>query len=139
EGFRYDSSIFPVHHDRYGIPDFSRFPERIERKGGVIVEFPPSTVRLFGTNVPVAGGGYLRLLPFPLIRWGLHTISEREGKPVMFYLHPWEIDPEQPRIEGISWKTRFRHYHGLSGTLAKLDFLLSRYRFGRVIDVLEIE
>ncbi|HXG03133.1 MAG TPA: XrtA system polysaccharide deacetylase [Candidatus Binatia bacterium] len=129
EGFRYDSSIFPIHHDRYGIPDAPRFPHRIRLDSGAdIVEFPMSTLRLAGQNLPFAGGGYFRLLPYPLIRWALRYLNEREERPAMVYLHPWEVDPDQPRLPA-GLLTRFRHYVNLDGTETKLDRLLGDFAF----------
>jgi polysaccharide deacetylase family protein (PEP-CTERM system associated) len=139
EGFRYDASIFPIHHDRYGIPDAPRFPHRIRLDSGAdIVEFPMSTVRVAGQNLPFAGGGYFRLLPYPLIRRALRHLNEREERPAMVYLHPWELDPEQPRLPAGPL-TRFRHYANLHGTAAKLDRLLGDFAFapaGRVLAAL---
>jgi len=98
-GFAYDSSIFPIRHDRYGIAGAQRAPHRLPTPGGkVILEWPLSTVRVCGFNFPVSGGGYFRLLPYWLTRWGLNTINHREARPFIFYLHPWEIDPGQPRV-----------------------------------------
>jgi polysaccharide deacetylase family protein (PEP-CTERM system associated) len=136
EGFRYDSSIFPIHHDRYGVPDAPRFPHRIRLDSGAdIVEFPMSTLRLAGQNLPFAGGGYFRLLPYPLIRRALRYLNEREERPAMVYLHPWEVDPDQPRLPaGVL--TRFRHYVNLDGTEAKLGRLLGDFAFAPAARVL---
>ena len=129
-GFRYDSSIFPIRHDRYGIPTAARFayyhplPE-----GRKLLEFPLSTVRLFGKNIPVAGGGYFRLFPYHFIRWGIRRINLLEGKPAIVYLHPWEIDPNQPRVDG-SLPSRFRHYINLEKTESRFRRLLRDFRFG---------
>lgn len=128
-GFEYDSSIFPIHHDRYGIPDASRFPYfHALSEGRKLLEFPLSTVQLFGRNVPVAGGGYLRLFPYAFIRWGIRRINEQEQRPAIVYLHPWEIDPGQPRING-SRLSRFRHYVNLDKTESRLRQLLQDFRF----------
>jgi polysaccharide deacetylase family protein (PEP-CTERM system associated) len=132
-GFHYDSSIFPVHHDRYGMPEARRFPHRLSAGG--LWEFPPSTVRIGGVNVPVAGGGYLRLLPYRVVRWGLKRINDREGQPAAVYLHPWEVDPEQPRLRG-PWRSRFRHYVNLAGTETKLARLLCDFRFAPMRETL---
>lgn len=129
-GFVYDSSIFPVHHDRYGIPDANRVPHRMDtpsRKS--IVEWPLSTAKILGYRLAVAGGGYFRLLPYWLIRWGLASINERESQPFIFYLHPWEIDPHQPRISA-NWISRFRHYTNLDKSEDRLRTLLRDFRFG---------
>lgn len=128
EGFRYDSSIFPIFRDRYGIPGFPRFPHRVQVNGSDLMEYPLSTVRIGGINVPIAGGGYLRLFPYGLTRWGLRAINEREKQPAIVYLHPWEIDPDQPRIHG-GLLSSFRHYVNLDGTEAKLISLLKEFKF----------
>jgi polysaccharide deacetylase family protein (PEP-CTERM system associated) len=128
EGFLYDSSIFPIHHDRYGFPGANRFPHVIERGGGKIYEFPPSTVRIFGQNVPVAGGGYLRLLPLHVTRKAIRRINEKEKEPAIIYIHPWEIDLDQPRMKG-RWRSKFRHYVNLSTTMPKLTSFLNEFSF----------
>src|SRR5207237_423633 len=112
EGYRYDASIFPVHHDRYGIPVSARHPYRIERRTGSIVEAPASTVRIAGTNLPIGGGGYFRILPYAWTRWGIARLNRVERRPAIFYLHPSEINPGQPRLAG-SLLSRFRHYRNL--------------------------
>lgn len=134
QGFVYDSSIFPIHHDRYGIPHSPRFPHPIHRKGGCIIEFPLSTTRLFGSNIPVAGGGYLRLFPLPFIRWGLRRINRKEGKPILLYFHPWEIDPGQPR-QAVNALTRFRHYYNLDRMENKIERLLQEFTFTSIVDL----
>lgn len=129
-GFAYDSSIFPVHHDRYGIPNAERIPHRISTPSGkTIVEWPLTTAKLLGFRLPVAGGGYFRLLPYSLSRWGLASVNRREQRPFIFYLHPWEVDPEQPRI-AASPLSRFRHYTNLGKCEERLRRLLSEFRFG---------
>lgn len=129
EGFVFDSSVFPVHHDLYGIPTAPRFPCWYEtERGNAIFEFPPSTVRRWHNNWPVAGGGYLRLMPYCLTRWSLKEINEREGQPAMVYFHPWELDPDQPRISA-GWRSTWRHYTNLSRTEEKIDRLLRDFRF----------
>jgi polysaccharide deacetylase family protein (PEP-CTERM system associated) len=133
-GFAYDSSIFPVRHDRYGIPDAERSPHRLATPGGkAIVEWPLSTARAFGLKLPVSGGGYFRLLPYWLTRWGLKSINQREARPFIFYLHPWEIDPEQPRV-AAGPLSRFRHYTNLEKCEGRLRRLLREFRFGTVRD-----
>lgn len=137
EGYTYDSSIFPVHHDRYGFPEARRFPWLIETKSGArILEVPPSTVRAFGKNIPVAGGGYLRLFPLRLIKYAISSINRREGHPAIIYMHPWEIDPEQPRMRGKRLSV-FRHYVNLGKTLHKLRSLLQKFRFAPIREVLK--
>src|SRR6185436_17899110 len=131
-GFVYDSSIFPVRHDRYGIPDAPRAPHRMTTpNGSSIVEWPLATATVLGYRLPVAGGGYFRLLPYWLSRWGLASINAREWKPFIFYLHPWEVDPEQPRV-AASLLSRFRHYTNLGKCEERLRRLLSDFQFGTV-------
>jgi polysaccharide deacetylase family protein (PEP-CTERM system associated) len=140
EGFAYDSSIFPVRHDIYGVPGAERFPHVIRRGAGEIVEFPLTTwpLCILGKQccIPVAGGGYLRLLPAGLIRKVFQGINEREGQPAVLYFHPWEVDPGQPRMRACL-KSRFRHYLNLSRTEAKLRTLLSGLSFAPMSEVLE--
>lgn len=134
-GFVYDSSIFPIRHDLYGIPDAPVAPARITTpKGASIVEFPMSTAQMFGVRVPVSGGGYFRLLQYWFTARGLASLN-RAGRPFIFYLHPWEVDPEQPRIKA-SWKSRFRHYTNLHRCEARLRRLVKEFRFGPVRQVL---
>jgi polysaccharide deacetylase family protein (PEP-CTERM system associated) len=131
EGYLYDASIFPVHHDRYGIPDAPRHPHMMKRRTGTLLEIPASTVRLGGVNLPIAGGGYFRLLPYAWTRWGIHHVNRVEREPVIFYLHPWEIDPEQPRLP-VGRATRMRHYGGLAGTAGRLERLLGDFKFDSI-------
>jgi len=127
-GFRYDSSVFPVKHDTYGVPDAPRRPFRIETPFGPIVEFPMATFRLgAGPNLPVAGGGYLRMFPFSYTQIGVRR-AWSEGLPVVSYIHPWEIDPEQPRIDA-PLKSRLRHYTNLDKTEVHLRKLLALGQF----------
>lgn len=136
EGFEYDSSIFPITHDLYGIPDAPRFPYlKVLADGRTIKEFPPSTLRFCGTNFPIAGGGYLRLLPYRATAAAIRVLNNREKQPVMVYLHPWEIDPDQPRIPS-SWRSRFRHYQNLKTTENKIRNLLSDFSFSTMEQVL---
>jgi polysaccharide deacetylase family protein (PEP-CTERM system associated) len=135
EGYRYDSSIFPIRHDRYGVPGSPRHPYEIDRPAGRIVEAPPSTVAIGGMTLPVAGGGYFRLLPYRWTERGIARLNRREGKPAVFYLHPWEIDPDQPRFRA-DWLGRFRHYRNLHATEGRLRRLLGAFRFGPMRDVL---
>jgi len=135
EGYRYDASIFPVRHGRYGIPDAPRHAYALPLEGGTLVELPPSTIRLGAQNLAVAGGGYFRLLPYWWTRSGLARLNLREQRPAIFYLHPWEIDTEQPRLP-VGIATRLRHYGNLARTLGRLDRLLTEFRFGPVTDVL---
>ena len=134
-GFDYDSSIFPIRHDRYGIPGAPDYPHRLETpKGNSLVEFPLSTARLFNYRLPVAGGGYFRLYPYALTRAGLRQINRRQ-QPFIFYLHPWEIDPDQPRI-AAHWFSRFRHYNNLDKCESRLRRLMNDFQFGTAWDVL---
>jgi polysaccharide deacetylase family protein (PEP-CTERM system associated) len=141
EGFRYDASIFPIHHDRYGIPNSPQRPYMINRTPGSLVEVPRSllevpgsTVRVGPLNLPVAGGGYFRLLPYSWTKWGIARINQ-EAQPAIFYLHPWEIDPGQPRLPA-RWMGRLRHYTNLKKTESSLRRLLRDFRFGPVRSVL---
>lgn len=135
-GFSYDSSIFPVRHDRYGMPGTKRFPYQLTTPGGKsLVEFPLTTLQLAGGTLPIAGGGYFRLFPYFFTRWGLAQ-SNRLGEPFVFYLHPWEIDPDQPRIQA-AWFSRFRHYNNLSVCEARLQKLMSDFKFTTMKQVLE--
>jgi len=135
-GFVYDSSIFPVHHDRYGMPDTPEHPYILKTPAGnSIIEFPLSTAKIINYRLPVAGGGYFRLYPYWLSRMGLKQIN-RQQKPFIFYLHPWEIDPDQPRISA-SWFSRFRHYNNLDKCEDRLRNLLADFQFGTTWDVLD--
>ena len=138
EGYQYDASIFPIHHDRYGIPDAPRHCHRIEREAGTIIEVPGSTVRIGGANLPIAGGGYFRLLPYAWTRWGITRVNAVDREPVVFYLHPWEIDPDQPRLR-VGRTTRLRHYTGLDKTLDRMARLVSDFRFDSIQSMLESE
>jgi polysaccharide deacetylase family protein (PEP-CTERM system associated) len=133
EGFRYDSSIFPVRHDRYGIPSAPRHPHVVRRGAGEIVELPPLVARLAGRNIPLAGGGYLRLLPLRVLTWAVRRMA-REGAPAVIYFHPWEIDPDQPRLP-LAVLNQFRHRVGLSRTERKLRRLLSLFPFSPLASV----
>jgi polysaccharide deacetylase family protein (PEP-CTERM system associated) len=135
EGYRYDSSIYPVRHDRYGIPDWPRHIQLLKRTNGDLWELPGSTIEHMGINLPMGGGGYFRLLPYWWTRSGIKRLNELEGRPAVFYLHPWEIDPDQPRLNGGAL-SRFRHYRNLALTEQRLRRLLKEFRFGTVSDVL---
>jgi polysaccharide deacetylase family protein (PEP-CTERM system associated) len=135
-GFVYDSSIFPMRHDRYGIPGASQYPGYIDTPNGSrIVEFPPSTISVLGVRVPVAGGGYFRLFPYWLIRAGLRRINETLAQPFIFYVHPWEVDEGQPRF-AVDWLSRVRHYTNLARTEQRLRKLLAEFSCTTAIDVL---
>lgn len=132
EGFAYSSSIFPIVHDRYGIPDYARFPVKLESG---MWEFPLTTLHVGGKNLPIAGGGYLRLFPVRAVAAGLARVNRSEKQPAILYLHPWEIDPEIPKFSQNALQD-LRGYIGLSGMLGKLDYLCSIFRFDRVDAVL---
>jgi polysaccharide deacetylase family protein (PEP-CTERM system associated) len=136
KGFENDSSIFPITHDLYGIPDAPRFPyTKVLDSEHIIKEFPPSTLRFCGKNFPIGGGGYLRVLPYGWTASAIHRLNEVEKQPVMVYFHPWEIDPEQPRI-AANWRSRFRHYQNLASTETKLIKLLKNFSFSTMEEVL---
>jgi polysaccharide deacetylase family protein (PEP-CTERM system associated) len=136
-GYRYDSSIFPIRHYRYGIPGYRRFPHRIELgKDAGIWEFPLTTVALLGLNFPIAGGAYLRFLPSSLVRCGLWWVNRREGKPAVIYFHPWEIDDGQPR-QNVRLPIRINHYYNLSRMLGKLQKIWRNGRFGPLREILQ--
>lgn len=154
-GFSYDSSVFPIRHDFYGIADWPRFPFSLGRDaqgvwapvpegtagaaevaGERLLEFPITTLELFGRRAPIAGGGYFRLFPYRFTRWGLNRINELERRPFIFYLHPWELDPGQPRMENAALKSRLRHYLNLGKTRDRLARLLDDFRFAAVRDVI---
>ena len=134
EGFRYDASIFPIHHDRYGIPSSPRHPYVLQRQSPLL-EAPGSTVKCGPINLPVGGGGYFRILPYGWTHWGINRLNQTERMPAIFYLHPWEIDPEQPRLPA-PLLSRFRHYFNLSKTESRLMSLLSDFRFSTMASVL---
>ncbi len=128
-GYVYSSSIYPVRHDHYGMPDAPRFSfQSVDR----LIEVPPTTLRLFERNWPAAGGGFFRLLPYAVSRWSLARVNQVDAQPGMFYFHPWEIDPAQPRIPGIGFKTRFRHYLNLHRMQPRLERLLSDFKWDRM-------
>jgi polysaccharide deacetylase family protein (PEP-CTERM system associated) len=136
-GFRYDSSIFPIRHDRYGIPGASPEPGTVAAPSGrTIAEFPMSAATFLGVKVPVCGGGYFRLLPYRLTLRGLTQINAAHGRPFTFYLHPWEVDPGQPRVR-VGWLSRFRHYTNLDRCEPRLRRLLGEFRFGTMREVLQ--
>lgn len=135
EGHRWDSSVVPIVHDVYGWPGANPFPHRIDTPSGPLFELPPSTGNGLGTTrLPVGGGGYFRFYPYPLVRYFLRRI-EAQGQPIVFYLHPWELDPEQPRMEGKRLSV-YRHYLNLDRVEARLERLLDDFRFAAVGDLL---
>lgn len=149
-GYRYDSSIFPIGHDLYGLRDWPRFPTQAVRSSdgqwrshpsadsnlpSTLLEIPITTLNLGGRNLPIAGGGYFRLYPYLLTRWGLSRINLTEKQAFVFYLHPWEIDPEQPRMSGAKLKSRVRHYLNLDKTEHRLNRLLSDFKFRKISEI----
>ena len=128
-GYRYSSSIYPIKHDHYGMPDSPRFAYRV---GAGLLEVPVSTVRIGKRNLPSPGGGWFRLMPYAMSRWMLNRVNREDREAAIFYFHPWEIDPAQPRIPGIDAKTRFRHYVNISRTEDRLRQLLQDFRWGRM-------
>jgi len=131
EGYIYSSSIYPIQHDHYGMPDAPRFKHRPENVSGLL-EIPVTTVRVWNRNLPAGGGGYFRLLPYAMSSWCLRRVHRDDGEPCIFYFHPWEVDPEQPRQRGIGVKTRFRHYVNLSRMRGRIERLLRDFRWDRM-------
>jgi polysaccharide deacetylase family protein (PEP-CTERM system associated) len=133
-GHRYSSSIFPIRHDLYGMPQAPRFAFR-PNDGSEFLEIPVTTVALGKKKLPCAGGGWFRLFPYAFTRWALQKVNGEDGQSGIFYFHPWEIDPEQPRQAGIDAKTRFRHYLNLGRTEHRLRRLLRDFQWGRMDEV----
>jgi polysaccharide deacetylase family protein (PEP-CTERM system associated) len=131
-GYRYSSSIYPIAHDHYGMPDSPRFAYRVNRG---LLEIPVTTLRVMNRNMPSSGGGYFRLLPYSLSRWMLRRVNTQDRESAIFYFHPWEIDAEQPRVPGIDLRTRFRHYVNIPRMEARLKLLLEDFRWGRMDDI----
>lgn len=127
-GYAYSSSVYPVHHDHYGMPDAPRFPYRLDNG---LLEVPVTTMRWLGRNWPAGGGGYFRLLPYAVSRWQIGKVNREEGRSAIFYFHPWEIDPGQPRVREALIKTRFRHYVNLERTESRLRCLLRDFAWER--------
>lgn len=131
EGYDYSSSIYPIKHDHYGMPTASRFvhrPSATQR----LLEVPISTISLFNSNLPAGGGGYFRLLPYGVSRWALRRIVKDDRQPIVFYFHPWEIDPDQPRVAGASLRSRFRHYVNLRSMERRLRAVLRDFQWDRM-------
>ncbi len=156
-GYLYDSSVFPIHHDLYGIPHWPRYPFYVVRDGNNLwapedrrmdapdreparrmYEVPITTLRFWGRNVPIAGGGYFRLLPYSVTRWGLRRINTDDERPFVFYLHPWEIDPDQPRMAGAGLKSRIRHYLNLKKTEGRFRSLVKDFSFAPLRNALPV-
>jgi polysaccharide deacetylase family protein (PEP-CTERM system associated) len=134
EGFRYSSSIYPIHHDHYGSPDAGRYPYAPANTTDFI-EIPITTVEVLGQRLPSGGGGYFRLLPYWWSRWAWRRVNERDRAASLFYFHPWEVDPGQPHIKGVSRKTAFRHYVNLARTENKISKALTDFDWGRMDDI----
>lgn len=132
KGLEYDASIFPIHHDRYGIPGANRYIHKLQNSG--MTEVPFSTIELLGQNIPVAGGGYFRLYPYWFTKWAIKKINS-EGHPVLVYIHPWEIDPEQPRIKSGALAT-FRHYVNIKNNESKIRKLLRDFKFTMIKELI---
>ena len=130
-GYQYSSSIYPIRHDHYGMPEAPRFAHYPRGKDGML-ELPPTTATLLGRNLPAAGGGYFRLLPYQASRWLIRRVNQQDGKPCIFYFHPWELDPDQPRQVSISTKTRFRHYVNLKRMGPRIQSLLQDFHWDRM-------
>jgi len=130
-GYQYSSSIYPIRHDHYGMPEAPRFAHYPRGKNSML-ELPPTTATLMGRNLPAAGGGYFRLLPYQASRWLIRRVNQQDGKPCIFYFHPWELDPDQPRQCNISTKTRFRHYINLKHMASRIQSLLRDFHWGRM-------
>ncbi len=131
-GYKYSSSVYPIRHDHYGMPGSPRFSYEV-RPG--LLEVPVTTMRLFKRNWPAGGGGYFRLMPYAVSRWLLRRVNASDGQSAIFYFHPWEIDPDQPRVKGVGAKARFRHYLNIARTERRLRRLLSDFSWGRVDQV----
>jgi len=131
-GYRYSSSIYPIRHDHYGMPDSPRFAYRVGSSGSGLLEVPVTTLRKLNRNLPSSGGGYFRLLPYALSRWMIASVNRDDRQSAIFYFHPWEIDAEQPRVAGIDAKTRFRHYVNIPRMEGRLRQLLADFRWGRM-------
>ncbi|PIL47118.1 polysaccharide deacetylase family protein [Massilia eurypsychrophila] len=130
-GYRYSSSIYPIKHDHYGMPDAPRFAFYPNGPDGLL-EVPITTVQLMGRNLPAGGGGYFRLLPYALSRWMMKQVNQADRQPAIFYFHPWEVDPGQPRPEGVGAKSRFRHYVNLERMEARIGALTRDFAWDRM-------
>ncbi|TPG61404.1 DUF3473 domain-containing protein [Roseomonas nepalensis] len=136
EGYSYSSSVFPIRHDLYGAPDSPRVTHRPDPAG--VTEVPMTTVRALGRNLPFSGGGWFRLMPYPLFRAGLRRVNRAEGQPGVFYFHPWEVDPGQPEVPGAARRSRFRHRVGLEAMEGRLERLLRDFAWGRMDEVFDL-
>ncbi len=129
-GYRYSSSVYPIKHDHYGMPEAPRFA--FQPRAHNLIELPATTIKFMGRNVPASGGGYFRLFPYRISSWMMRKVHRQDGKACIFYFHPWELDPEQPRPAGLRWKTRFRHYVNLSRMEQRLTRLLDDFQWDRM-------
>lgn len=132
-GFVYSASVYPIHHDLYGMPDAPRFPHVPD--GTDLLEIPTSTREILGRRLPIGGGGYFRLLPLQYYRWNIAYVNQQESAPCNFYCHPWEFDPDQPRVDGTSFKSRFRHYYNLGASKQRLERLLDLFEWDTMAGV----
>jgi polysaccharide deacetylase family protein (PEP-CTERM system associated) len=137
QGYRYSSSVAPINHIHYGIPDAPRFAHPCA--DDKVIEFPITTTRFLSKNYPCGGGGWFRLYPYPLSRWAIDRVNNRDNEPAIFYFHPWELDPDQPRIDGLNFATRFRHYQNLGNMERKLVRLLKDYNWRSMPEVFAAE
>ncbi len=131
-GYQYSSSVYPIQHDHYGMPDSPRFAYRVRPE---LLEIPVTTLRIFNKNLPSSGGGYFRLLPYFISKWMLNRVNSDDRQPGIFYFHPWEIDADQPRVSGVDNKTRFRHYVNISRMEGKINQLLGDFKWGRMDEI----
>ena len=131
-GYQYSSSVYPIQHDHYGMPDSPRFAYRVRPE---LLEIPVTTLRIFNKNLPSSGGGYFRLLPYFISKWMLNRVNSDDRQPGIFYFHPWEIDADQPRVSGVDNKTRFRHYVNMSRMEGKINQLLGDFKWGRMDEI----
>jgi len=137
QGYRYSSSVAPIKHDLYGIPDAPRFAH--SRADGAVIELPITTTRLLGRNLPCGGGGWFRLYPYQLSQWAIKRVHKNDKERAIFYFHPWEIDTEQPRIDGLNLRTRFRHYQNLARMEPRVEQLLTDFEWGTMAEVFSAE
>ena len=133
QGYRYSSSVAPIKHDLYGIPDAPRFAH--PRADGAVVELPITTTRILGRNLPCGGGGWFRLYPYKLSQWAIERVNKEDNEPAIFYFHPWEIDPQQPRISGLNLRTQFRHYQNLARMEGRVEQLLMDFEWSTMEEV----
>ena len=137
QGFRYSSSVAPIKHDLYGIPDAPRFAHSCA--DGAVVELPITTTSVLGRNLPCGGGGWFRLYPYKVSQWAIKRVQQNDRERAIFYFHPWEIDPEQPRIKGLNLRTRFRHYQNLARMEPRVEQLLKDFEWGTMAEVFATE